>query len=319
MLEKYFPELQILAIPLRNEFRGILVREVAIFRGEHGWSEFSPFVEYDDQESATWLQASLEAANHPWPTLYRDRIPVNGTLPIVEPKHVRDIVERFSGCTTIKIKIDDFEKGSKVVEAVLNLQPDMKIRLDVNGGWSAEQAIINLLAYYERFGGIFDYVEQPAQSLPELAKIKSNVPIRIAADESIRKNLGANFNNFSQYADVAILKWQPLGGFAAAHKIAERIQLPIVISSALETGIGISHGLALAASFLKEPLACGLGTVALLSGDISEPEVLIDGGFIEVKRREPVHYERYLASPERALFWRQRILRSLEVLERRRE
>lgn len=311
-------ELQILAIPLRNKFRGITVREVAIFRGEYGWSEFSPFLEYGDEESATWLQAALEAANTPWPTLYRERIPINATLPPVEPEEVPDILARFSGCKTIKIKIEDFDKGAQLVEAVLNIQPEMVIRLDVNGRWSAEQAILNLIKYHERFGEIFDYVEQPALTLSDLAKIKSNVPIRIAADESIRKNLSADFTNFSQYADVAILKWQPLGGFVAAHKIADEIQLPVVISSALETGIGISHGLALAASFSSETKACGLGTVALLSDDISQPDVQINEGFIEVKSREPVHFEKYLAPPERAIYWEQRILRALEVLERRR-
>ncbi len=318
MLEDYISDLLVLAIPLRNKFRGITVREVAIFRGVHGWSEFSPFVEYDDEESATWLQAALEAANEPWPTLYRNRIPINGTLPIVEPSQVQEILNRFSGCATVKIKVDDFVRGAAIVEEVLNIYPKMKIRLDVNGGWTLEQAIHNLQDYHTHFGDVFDYVEQPVASVLELAEIKSRVPIRIAADESIRKRLDKDFSDFSQYADVAILKWQPLGGFAAAHKLAAEIKLPVVISSALETGIGISHGLALAASLSNEPLDCGLGTVALLSSDVCEPPVLASNGFLEVKRREPVSYEKYLATPERELFWRQRILRTLEVLERRR-
>lgn len=317
MLEKYCPELSILQIPLRNKFRGIMVREVAIFRGSAGWSEFSPFLEYDDAESAVWMTAALEAAHQPWPQLYHDRIAVNATLPIVEPAQVRGILDRFPGSATVKIKVDDFERGSLVVAEVLEINPEMKIRLDVNGGWDADQAISNLLEYHLRFGKVFDYVEQPCVSLEELAVVKPEVPIRIAADESIRKNLGADFSNFSRFADVAILKWQPVGGFKAAKKIADEIGLPVVISSALETGIGISHGLALAASFEESSLACGLGTVALFEGDICSTATAVEDGYIEVKHREPIDFERYLASPERAEFWKQRILRVLQLIEGR--
>ena len=317
MLADYCPDLRILSIPLRNKFRGITTREVAIFRGSQGWSEFGPFLEYDDAESATWMQAALEAANSPWPKLFREKIAINATLPIVLPKEVKGILHRFPGSTTVKIKIDDFEKGALVLDEVLEINPEMKIRLDVNGGWDESTAISNLLEYHLRFGNVFDYVEQPCNSLNELARVKIETPIRIAADESIRKNLGSNFEHFSKYADVAILKWQPVGGIKAAHTIAEQIGLPVVISSALETGIGISHGLALAASFEDSVSVCGLGTVALFEDDICEPATLVDDGFLVVKRREPVDHERYLASPERTQYWRQRILRVLELIERR--
>ena len=263
------------------------------------------------------MEAALEAANTPWPALYRDRVAVNATLPIVEVDQVAGILERFPGTTTVKIKVNDFESGAKVVEEVLNINPEMKIRLDVNGGWDSETAISNLLEYHLRFGSVFDYVEQPCRTLAELRLVKAEVPIRIAADESIRKNLDSDFSNFAAYADVAILKWQPLGGFKRAHEIAAEIGLPVVISSALETGIGISHGLAVAASFSAEPLACGLGTVALFEGDICEPAVLPQDGYIEVKRREPDLLERYLAAPERAEHWKRRIVRVLELIERR--
>ena len=201
------------------------------------------------------------------------------------------------------------------MEEVLTIDPDLKIRLDVNAGWSDTAAISNLLEYHLRFGNVFEYVEQPCATLKELAQVKNEVPIRIAADESIRKNLSADFDNFSRYADFAIIKWQPVGGFKAAHKLAELIGLPIVVSSALETGIGMSHGLALAGSFKSAPLASGLGTVALFDGDVCEPATVVRNGFIEVKRREPDLLERYLASPERILHWKQRILRVLQVLQ----
>ena len=316
MLEKYCPNLTILSIPLRNDFRGITFREVAIFCGVEGWSEFSPFLEYDDVEATPWMQAALEAANKKWPTLYRERVAINATLPMVNPSEVREILSRFPGSTTVKIKVSDFENGALLVEEVLNINSEMMIRLDVNGGWTVEQAINNLLEYHLRFGNIFDYVEQPCMKLSELAEVKSQVPIAIAADESIRKNLRSDFENFSRYADVAILKWQPIGGFAAAQAIAEQIGLPVVISSALETGIGISHGLALAASFPDQRYACGLGTVALFESDISDPTTTTSDGFLEVTRRVPIDHERYLATPERTDHWRRRILRVLELIER---
>ena len=315
MFEELFPDFLVLSIPLRNKFRGITTREVAIFKGTHGWTEFGPFLEYGDQEAATWLIAALEAANKPWPKIFRDKVSINATLPIVQPSEVSTILERFSGCKTIKIKVDDFDNASLVLEAALNEIPDAKIRLDVNGSWSADQAIRNLNNFYSRFGDIFEYIEQPCSHLDDLALVKSSVDIKIAADESIRKNLSSDFTDLKRFADIAILKWQPVGGFQAAHTLADVIGLPVVISSALETGIGISHGAALAASFDSNTYASGLGTVALFEADICNPAVVAVDGFIDVKRQEPDGYERYLASPERASYWRERILRVLKVLE----
>ena len=316
MLEKYCPDLTILSIPLRNKFRGITVREVALFHGEAGWSEFGPFLEYDDQESSTWMKAALEAAHNPWPHLYRSEIPINATLPIVEVDEVPTILRRFPGAKTVKIKVDDFEAGATIVEAALSYNENFRVRLDVNGGWDAAVAINNLLEYHLRFGKIFDYVEQPTRHLSELALVKAESPIPIAADESIRKNLNSSFEDFSTYADIAILKWQPIGGFAAAHALAKQIGLPVVISSALETGVGISHGLALSASFPQESLAAGLGTVALFEGDVCEPAALAVDGYLEVKRRQPVLREKYLATPDRVEHWKSRIVRTLELIER---
>lgn len=316
MLEKYCPDLTILSIPLRNKFRGITVREVALFQGEAGWSEFGPFLEYDDQESSTWMKAALEAAHNPWPHLYRSEIPINATLPIVEVDEVPTILRRFPGAKTVKIKVDDFEAGATIVEAALSYNENFRVRLDVNGGWDAAVAINNLLEYHLRFGKIFDYVEQPTRSLNDLALVKAESPIPIAADESIRKNLNSSFEDFSTYADIAILKWQPIGGFAAAHALAKQIGLPVVISSALETGVGISHGLALSASFPQESLAAGLGTVALFEGDVCEPAALAVDGYLEVKRRQPVLREKYLATPDRVEHWKSRIVRTLELIER---
>jgi len=318
LIEKYCPELQIVSIPLRRKFRGIMQREVAIFKGPEGWSEFGPFLEYDDNESASWMKAALEAAHEPWPTLHRTKVAINATIPLISSVEVPEVLSSFPGTGTAKVKVDDFENGALVVESILEINPDMKIRLDVNAGWSAELAIRNLDWYYKRFGRCIEYVEQPCKSLSELAEVKKHSSIAIAADESIRKNLTVDFTEFSRYADIAIIKWQPIGGFKAAHALAERIGLPVVISSALETGIGISHGLALAASFASDDRACGLGTVALFKGDMCNPPVLSDGGYIDVKRREPDLHSKYLADQDRTLYWKERIVRVLGIIERRR-
>jgi len=312
-LQEIFPDLTILSIPLQNEFRGINYREVAVFRGTEGWSEFSPFLEYDIAEAKIWLDAALEAANNPWPELHRNKIAINATVPIVAPTEVKTILKGYSGCKTVKIKVDDFENGALVVEATLDHIPDAKIRLDVNGGWDQSTAISNLLEYHLRFGSIFEYVEQPCQLTSELSVVKAESPIPIAIDESIRKNLSSDLSQLSEVADVAILKWQPVGGFTSAHKIAETIGLPVVISSALETGIGISHGLALAASIIDSGFACGLGTVALLESDICNPAVLAENGFLEVVRREPAGLDKYRASAERVHWWNDRIMKILEA------
>ena len=318
LIEKYCPELQIISIPLRRKFRGIMQREVAIFKGPEGWSEFGPFLEYDDNESAYWMQAALEAAYEPWPTLHRTKVAINATIPLISPADVAEVLATFRGTSTAKVKIDDFDNGALVVERILEINPEMNIRLDVNAGWSAEDAIRNLGEYSKRFGDRIEYVEQPCKSLPELAEVKRNSDIPIAADESIRKNLDGDFSDFSRYADVAIIKWQPIGGFKAAHELADRIGLPVVISSALETGIGISHGLALAASFANSDRACGLGTVALFEGDICNPPVIAVDGCIQVQRRDPDRYSMFPADSTRTLYWKERIVRVLNILERRR-
>lgn len=304
-----FPDLTVVSIPTRTNFRGIRTREIALFRGSEGWSEFSPFLEYGKEEASTWLKAALEGANTPWPTLKRSSIAINATLPIVPVAQVQAILSRFEGCTTVKIKVDDFEGGSELVEETLNIIPNAKIRLDVNGSWSLEDALLHLYDFNLRFGKVFEYIEQPCESLSDLAQLKKEVPMKIAVDESIRKNLGSDFSSLREVADVAIVKWAPSGGIAAAHALVDEIGLPVVVSSALDSGIGISHSLALAASFDELPYACGLGTIGLLESDICSPPALVENGFLEVIRREPdfALVEKYRASEERQNWWKNRI------------
>lgn len=309
---KIFADLEVLSIPTRTNFRGINFREVLIFQGSHGWSEFSPFLEYSDTESRTWLHAALEGATKPWPKLFKKTIEINATLPKVSIDKVPEILNRFPGAKSIKIKVDDFERDSELVEAALDFAPNAKIRLDVNGGWDLKTALLNLHDFHMRFGPVFEYIEQPCTDLEDLKKLKLEIPMKIAVDETIRKNLKNNFSTLKECADFAILKWQPVGGISAATKIAREIGLPVVISSALETGIGLSHGLALASS-LNVDLACGLGTANLLESDIVNEELEISNGEIAVIPRSPNQslIAKYRATEERRSWWETRLNRVL--------
>ena len=259
-LDEIFNDLTVVAIPTRTSFRGVTIREAALFRGAAGWSEFSPFIEYSDDEAEQWLYAALEGANTPWLELKRSSVGINATLPKVEIDRVPEILNRFPGAKTVKIKVDDFESDCELVEAALDFNPDFKIRLDVNGGWSLETALLNLYNYYLRFGKVFEYIEQPCMEIADLKELKKEIPMKIAIDESIRKALTSDFSSAKEFADIAIIKWAPSGGISRAKKLIEKIGLPVVVSSALDTGIGISHGLALAASQSVLNFDCGLAT-----------------------------------------------------------
>jgi O-succinylbenzoate synthase len=313
-LDEIFNDLTVVAIPTRTNFRGVTIREAALFRGAAGWSEFSPFIEYADVEAEQWLYAALEGANTPWPELKRSSIGINATLPKVEIDRVPEILNRFPGAKTVKIKVDDFENDCELVEAALDFNPDFKIRLDVNGGWSLETALLNLYNYYLRFGKVFEYIEQPCLEIADLKELKKEIPMKIAIDESIRKALTSDFSGANEFADIAIIKWAPSGGITRAKKLIEKIGLPAVISSALDTGIGISHGLALAASQNTLSFDCGLATTSLLESDVITPPLEITAGTIAVNRSSPNEklVAKYLASADRRLWWQNRIERIWE-------
>ena len=313
-LEKIFNDLTVVAIPTRTNFRGVTIREAALFRGAAGWSEFSPFIEYSDVEAEQWLYAALEGANTPWPELKRSSIGINATLPKVEIDRVPEILNRFPGAMSVKIKIDDFENDCELVEAALDFNPDFKIRLDVNGGWTLETALLNLYNYYLRFGKVFEYIEQPCLEIADLKELKKEIPMKIAIDESIRKGLTSDFSGATEFADIAIIKWAPSGGITRANKLIEKIGLPAVISSALDTGIGISHGLALAASQSDLSFDCGLATSSLLESDVINPPLEITAGTIAVQRTslDEKLAAKYLASADRRLWWQNRIERIWE-------
>ncbi|MEY3794932.1 MAG: hypothetical protein RLZZ120_43 [Actinomycetota bacterium] len=306
--------MRVIALPTKTNFRGINVREVALFQGEYGWGEFSPFLEYDYQECAPWLMCAIEAATKPRPQLYRSSVRVNGTIPAINDKSaIKSLVETYEGVKTFKVKVGD-SLGEDIVRLaqIRSLDRDIKIRIDVNGLWSVKDALTNLYAFYEEVGP-FEYVEQPCATLEELRELKASIhiPLKIAVDEALRKAKDPFAIDLSGAADLVMLKVQPLGGIARAHKLAEHHKLPVVVSSALESAVGINYGLQLAASFPEMNFDCGLGTGPLLSADVASLPIV--NGEIEITEVEP-DFNGYEVAPERYEWWKNRVMKTAEFL-----
>jgi O-succinylbenzoate synthase len=304
------------SIPMTTRFRGIAVREGLLLRGPAGWGEFCPFTEYDDVEAASWLAAALEAADDGWPEPVRDRVPVNCIVPAVGPERAHALV-RASGCSTAKVKVADHPESAAEdlarVEAVRDaLGPSGAVRVDANARWEVDEAVAAIRALDRAAGGL-QYVEQPCPSIEELAVVRRRVDVPIAADESIRRAEDPLKVAVAGAADVAILKVAPLGGVRRALAVAEACGLPCVVSSALETSVGMAAEIALAAALPRLDHACGLGTGALLTADVVAPDARLTprDGFLPVLRRapEPVARQDVAADPERTTWWRDRLQR----------
>src|SRR3954468_6283543 len=262
--------MKVYAIPLRNRFRGITVREGVLLPGPAGWGEFCPFADYSDAESVPWLRAALEASELGWPSPVRDRVEVNTTVPVVAPEKAHELV-RTSGCRTAKVKVADprvsLADDCARVEAVRDaLGPGGAIRVDANMAWDVDTAVARI-AELDRVG--LEYVEQPCATLEELAALRRRIDVRVAADEVVRRSDDPLRVDLREACDVVVLKVQPLGGVRAALRVAEAHGLPCVVSSALESSVGIAAGVALAAALPELPFACGLATVALFTDDVS--------------------------------------------------
>ena len=302
-----FPfKLQVVSIPVKANFRGINFREVALFEGPAGWSEFSPFIEYSNKESSTWLKAAIEGATKEPPKPIRDQVEINATLPNVKVSEVKDLLAGFNGCNTIKIKINDFETDQALLIECLKEVPKAKFRLDVNGGWALEEAIANAQSYEKAFGSLIEYIEQPCTDFADLNSLRNSTGIKIAVDESIRKYLAGDLTKIKEVADIAIIKWAPTGGIDAALEVIEKIGLPVVISSALDSSVGISHGLSLAEAVPNLYGACGLGTVCLLEGDVTSNPLMPINGIIKNRKVIPDRIEEFKAESGRQKWWQDR-------------
>jgi len=315
MFKELLSTMRVIALPMKTSFRGVNVREVALFKGEYGWGEFSPFLEYDDQESSMWLAAAIEAATQPRPAQLRSSIPVNGTIPASNDKKViEDLVAAYPGVTTYKVKVgENLSEDIARLARIRSLGRKVNIRIDVNGLWSVKEALTNLYAFYENVGP-FEYVEQPCATVDELRELKSkiHIPLKIAADEVIRKAEDPFAIDLKGAADILMLKVQPLGGIKRSLAIAEHHGLPAVVSSALESAVGINYGLELAASLTDLNYDCGLATGSLMSLDVAKLPI-IDGA-IEVSELD-IKLDGLEVAPDRYEWWKNRAMRCAEVLD----
>jgi O-succinylbenzoate synthase len=313
MIDQLLASMQVVALPLKSKFRGITVREVALLKGPAGWGEFAPFLEYDDRESSTWLLSAIDAATNPAPMAYRGFVKVNATLPALNSaKEIEELLQSFAGCDTVKIKVgENLAEDIGRVARVRALLPKAKLRLDVNGGWKVDQALVSLYAIYEEVGPL-EYVEQPCASLDELRRLKEKlvVDIKITGDEVIRKAADPFAIDLQDAVDVLMLKAAPLGGITRAREIAAHHKLPVVVSSALDSAVGISYGLQLAASLPSLDYACGLATGQLLSADIAE--LPLSNGQLEVNALSPDAdlLAKYAVPVERLTWWKERTKRA---------
>lgn len=315
---------RVVSLPLRTKFRGVVDREVMLFEGSNGWAEWSPFLEYPDEEAAVWLSAAIEFAYGSMPTLHRDRIAVNATLPAVAPDQVATVLARFGSFSTVKIKVAEpgqtpGQDVDRIME-VRKLYPEAKIRLDANGGWSPELSFSFIKALAGQ-GIELEYLEQPCKTIDELARLRqmiaeSSFNVPIAADESVRKASDPMAVVEAEAADILVLKAAPLGGVSRALEIARGAGLPVVVSSALDSSVGISMGAHLAAALPDLRFDCGLATASLLAGDVTREPLLPVDGFIEVRRVEIDHQKLdiFEAEDHRIDWWVDRLDRAFKHL-----
>jgi o-succinylbenzoate synthase len=304
-LDDILERVHVVALPMRVRFRGITTRELVLIDGPAGWGEFGAFLEYGDAEAAHWLAAALDSAYRTSPPPRRMRIDVNATVPAVDAAQVPDILARFPGARTAKVKVAEpgqtLDDDVARVDAVRALVPT--VRVDANGAWTVDQAIAAAAVL-----GPLEYLEQPCATVDELVQLRRRVDVPVAADESIRKAGDPLAVVRAGAADIAVLKVAPLGGISAMLKIAAQIDIPVVVSSALDSAVGIAVGLAAAAALPNLDHACGLGTGRLFAEDVSEPVAPVDGYLpVGPVAPDPARLQALAAPSQRRQWWIDRI------------
>jgi len=324
VLNQVLATAKVVSLPLRTPFRGVNYREALLFQGPRGWAEWSPFLEYADEEAAVWLEAAVDWAFIDQPKPVRDVIDVNATLPAVSPDEIAATLAPFGTFGTVKIKVAETDENLnhdlQRIFMTRKLFPQAKIRLDANGGWSPEQALMIAAAMREN-GVPLEYLEQPCSTVAQLVQLRKTfaqlrLDTLVAADESVRKASDPVAVANAGGADLLVLKAAPLGGVSAALAIAQQAALPVVVSSALETSIGLAMGLHLAACLPELPYASGLGTAALLAADVVKAPLMPIDGKLPVTRPEadPELLETHAASAERTEWWLERLERCWALL-----
>jgi len=318
---------RVVSLPLRVRFRGVDHREAVLLRGPAGWGEFAPFAEYPDEEAAWWLASAVEAAYVPGPRPLRHRVPVNATVPAVHPSQVADVLARFPGCRTVKIKVA--EHGQRLDDDLARVAsvrsvagPGVEVRVDANGGWTVEEAERALIVLADL--GL-QYAEQPCASVPELVELarrlrRRGVDVPLAADESIRRAGDPFAVAASGAVDFAVLKVAPMGGVTRLLDVAARLVaehgVRVVVSSALDSSVGIATGVAAAAALPQLDVACGLATAGLLAADVTSRPLLATRGELAVRTVVPDEHlmDRQGASQVRRRWWHDRVARCHQVL-----
>jgi O-succinylbenzoate synthase len=300
--------LRVVALPTKTNFRGIKLREVALFKGEYGWAEFSPFLEYEDAECAPWLACAIESATQPRPPLFRNSVKVNGTIPALNDiSEITKIVELFPGVSSFKVKVgEDLEMDLARIQQVRTLRPDCAIKVDVNGAWSVNEA-----ESFLQSAGEIEYIEQPCETVGELRELKRRIDVKIVGDEILRKAVDPFALDLNGAVDILMLKVQPLGGITRTHALIDHHKLPVVVSSALESAVGINYGLVLAGSIEKLEYGCGLATGSLLSQDVDH--LAINDGQMAISSPTP-DFAGLEVSADRFNWWKNRIMRTAELL-----
>lgn len=285
---------KVVSIPLRTKFRGLTERELLVFEGPNGWSEWAPFTEYEDEEAATWLQAAIEWGFENLPEPVRKQVPVNAILPAVPTEEVAKVLGRAGKFSTVKIKVADPKQTAaddlaRILE-VKHLFPDAKLRLDANGGYTVAQAL-ELIAELENNSLDLEFFEQPVATIAELAELRIEISKRgqktlVAADESVRRASDPLAVELAGAADLLVLKSAPLGGIASALAVANSSKLNICASSAMQSSIGLAAELHFAACLPEVNYDAGLGTGYLFGGDLTADRLIPENGILELRRPE---------------------------------
>jgi O-succinylbenzoate synthase len=324
-LDRLLASAHVVSLPMRVTFRGITQREALLLEGPLGWGEFCPFPEYGDAEASRWLASAVEAGWQGFPTPLRSVIPVNATVPAVSADRVPEVLARFGRVDAVKIKVAErgqtLDDDAARVAAVRSALPDAAIRVDANGGWDVPTAVAALT----RLSAVgLEYAEQPVPSIEGLAEVRrqlraAGIPVLIAADESVRKEEDPLRVARAGAADLIVVKVAPLGGVRRALDIVAQAGLPAVVSSALDTSVGIRAGLALAASLPELPYACGLGTVSLLAADVTRDSLVADDGAIRLRdvTADAGLLEEFAAPADRRDWWLDRLRRVHALLAAR--
>lgn len=309
MLDSILDSLKVVALPTKTDFRSVKIREVALFEGPRGWGEFSPFVEYEARECVPWLVSAVEAATAVPLEVLRTHIEVNATMPAINGReNIAEVLSWFPGCKTVKIKVgNDLKEDLARIATVCDLLPSAKVRVDANGSWTIGKATQAIHAIYDICD--LEYVEQPCNSADDLRELKKRVgiPVLIAGDEVVRKAEDPMSVDLHDVIDVLLLKVAPLGGIKRALEIAAHHGKPAVVSSALDSAVGISYGLRLAAVLPSLSYACGLGTGVLLGADVAALPIIDGAMSVSSVVPDQAHLEKYSISPDRLDWWRSRV------------